>query len=164
MNPKGGVQTTTNHRKLMEIFLETDRDIRDNVLKDIEVSYVETICMTSPMCQVAKNAFLGFQINMSHLDYNGRGTGHKTMPKGSIKQTTRTRLTKDGKNCQLTTSEGLMNFFGLASCSVFDTNSTKFFTNIKYHGEGEVGKNTDRSVAVLLPKHLGPCCLNLTIR
>ncbi len=63
------------------------------------------------------------------------------MHKGLCKQTTRNTLTKDGKNYHLTTSEGLTNFFGLTSCSVFDTNLPKFVTNIKNHGKGEVGNN-----------------------
>ena len=131
MDAKVGVQITANYRKPKKIFSATDRDIWENVLKEEKVSHVETIRMTSCMCQVAKNASLGFQINMSHLGYNGRGTGHKTIHEKLCKQTTRNTLTKDGKNCHLTTSEGLTNFFGLASCSVFDTNFPKFSPILK---------------------------------
>ena len=125
---------------------------------------METIRMTSCVRQVANNAFLGFDINIFHLDNNGRGRGHKTMPKGWWKQTTRNSFTEDRDNWHLTTSHGLKHFFSRASFNKCNRNTTQFFTNIKYKGEGQEGKNTLSSVCVLLPNCLGPCQLDLTGR
>ncbi len=72
MNTKVGVQTTTNHRKLMEIFLTTDGDSRDNALKGVEVSYIQTIGMVSPMHQIAQKAIFGFIIYILHLANDAR--------------------------------------------------------------------------------------------
>ncbi len=72
MDAKVGVQTTANYRKLTKIFTATDCDQWHNVLKEEKVSHMETVWMTSCMRQVAKNAILGFQMNLSMRVNNGR--------------------------------------------------------------------------------------------